>query len=149
MGLSPWLAAGVLALLARGPAVGTLPPPPPTHDCPHGPQRPCTEPAPPRQNDLGWLATNLFWPGEQDANGTVFACTYGPLVAYAEQHRKLVALGGCTPAGCPGCDGLHRRRRLQAASGNEDCPIANPSHSPITPIPVTKQNRNAVGSPKM
>lgn len=93
------------------------------------------EPPTPRQNRFGWQATNLFWPGEQDANGTVFSCVYGPLVAYAEKHQKLVALGGCTPAGCQGCDGLHRRRRLELAGGSSSvqaekaakCPIANSS----------------------
>ena len=107
---------------------GTLPPPPPTHDCPHGPEQPCTEPTPPQQNELGWQATNLFWPGEQDANGTVFSCVYGPLVAYAEKHQKLVALGGCTPAGCQGCNGLHRRR-LEGSSERRatHCPLANSS----------------------
>ena len=120
----------LLLLLCAASITGTLPPPPPTPDCPHGPDFPCREPAVPRQSDHGFFATNLFWPGEQDANGTVYACTYGPMVAYAEKHHKLVALGGCTPAGCQGCDGLHRRRQLGASSSNppppHPCPTAHP-----------------------
>ena len=63
---------------ATGPCPGTLPPHPPPHvtpDCPHGPTMPCREPAQPRL-ESGLASSNLFWPGEQDANGTVFSCTY-------------------------------------------------------------------------
>ena len=29
------------------------------------------------------------------------------MVTYAEKHKKLVAVGGCTPSGCAGCNGIH------------------------------------------
>ena len=81
------------------------PAPHPTSDCPNGPDHPCKEPAAPRIAS-GYASYNLFWPGEQDAEGNVYTCTYCPMVTLVNETR-LVALGGCTPSGCPGCNGIH------------------------------------------
>ena len=81
------------------------PPPPGTADCPNGPDHPCREPATP-QLSSGFASSNLFWPGEQDASGRVYTCTYCPMVTLSNQTR-LVAVGGCIPSGCPGCNGIH------------------------------------------
>lgn len=88
------------------PRPGPSPPTPPhTADCPNGPDHPCTEPATPKIAS-GYVSSNLFWPGEQDAEGRVYTCTYCPMVTLVNNTR-LVALGGCTPSGCPGCNGIH------------------------------------------
>jgi hypothetical protein len=79
--------------------------PPHTADCPNGPAQPCKEPAKPKIAS-GYETSNLFWPGEQDAEGQVYTCTYCPMITLFNNTR-LVALGGCTPSGCPGCNGIH------------------------------------------
>lgn len=87
------------------PQPGPSPSPPHTTDCPNGPDHPCTEPETPKIAS-GYVSSNLFWPGEQDAEGRVYTCTYCPMVTLVNSTR-LVALGGCTPSGCPGCNGIH------------------------------------------
>ena len=87
--------------------------PPSTKDCPTGPDHPCHEPATPKIA-AGYASSNLFWPGEQDAEGRVYTCTYCPMVTLVNRTR-LVAVGGCTPSGCPGCNGIH----VSDASGRE------------------------------
>ena len=84
---------------------GPPPAPPHTADCPNGPSQPCKEPAVPKIAS-GFESANLFWPGEQDAEGRVYTCTYCPMITLVNKTR-LVALGGCTPSGCPGCNGIH------------------------------------------
>ena len=92
---------------APSPPSPPRPPPAPPHtaDCPRGPAEPCKEPAQPRI-ESGYESYNLFWPGEQDAEGRVYTCTYCPMITLFNNSR-LVALGGCTPSGCPGCNGIH------------------------------------------
>ena len=88
-----------------GPPGPPPPPPPDTPDCPNGPDHACKEPATPRIA-AGYPSSNLFWPGESDAEGRVYTCTYCPMVTLYNNTR-LVALGGCTPVGCGGCNGIH------------------------------------------
>ena len=94
-------------MIAPSPPRPPSPPAPPhtTSDCPNGPDHPCKEPAAPKIAS-GYDSHNLFWPGEQDAEGRVYTCTYCPMLTLVNATR-LVALGGCTPAGCPGCNGIH------------------------------------------
>ena len=54
----------------------------------------------------GYETSNLFWPGEQDAQGRVYTCTYCPMVTLVNETR-LLAVGRCAPSGCPGCNGIH------------------------------------------
>ena len=90
---------------APQPAPPPAPPSPGTPDCPNGPAKPCREPATP-VIAAGYASSNLFWPGESDAEGNVYTCTYCPMVTLVNGTR-LVAVGGCTPSGCPGCNGIH------------------------------------------
>eukprot|EP01050_Picozoa_sp_SAG11_P024742 SAG11_NODE_5358_length_1584_cov_2.409428_1_plen_287_part_10 len=87
------------------PRPGPSPPIPHTADCPNGPAQPCKEPAKPKIAS-DYETSNVFWPGEQDAEGQVYTCTYCPMITLFNNTR-LVALGGCTPSGCPGCNGIH------------------------------------------
>jgi hypothetical protein len=91
--------------------------PGPTPDCPHGPTGPCNEPAVPKIAS-GYESSNLFWPGEQDAEGMSYACTYCPMVQLVNQTR-IVALGGCgknIPGCAPdsGCNGIHVSSRSRS-----------------------------------
>ena len=96
-------------------------PTPHTADCPNGPAQPCREPTTPKIAS-GYDTSNLFWPGEQDAEGRVYTCTYCPMITLFNNTR-LVALGGCTPSGCPGCNGIHVSEvvlRAAVAGTNQD-----------------------------
>ena len=77
-------------------------PPTPTHTPTH-----CFVAAsPPPRPAPSYASSNVFWPGEQDAGGTVYTCTYCPMVTLVNETR-LIAIGGCTPSGCSGCNGIH------------------------------------------
>lgn len=85
--------------------------PGPTPDCPHGPTGPCRQPAAPKIAS-GYESSNLFWPGEQDAEGMSYACTYCPMLQLVGNQTRIVALGGCGKniPGCgpdSGCNGIH------------------------------------------
>ena len=136
--LAGWCAA---APLPPGPPLnctqlpGPAPPPPPcgpdprawpcvhpgpTPDCPHGPTGPCREPAQPKPAS-GYESSNLFWPGEQDAEGMSYACTYCPMVQLVNRTR-IVALGGCGKniPGCgpdSGCNGIHLKSGRSRVGG--------------------------------
>ena len=74
-----------------------------------------------RQIKSGYETSNLFWPGEQDAQGRVYTCTYHPMVILVNETR-LLAMGGCTPAGCSGvCNGLHINLDRVSASCTMGC----------------------------
>ena len=47
----------------------------------------------------------------------MYSCTYCPNVALVNESR-LVAVGGCTPAGCSGCNGIHISERRGSALGS-------------------------------
>eukprot|EP01051_Picozoa_sp_SAG22_P002215 SAG22_NODE_98_length_20720_cov_17.226662_2_plen_1113_part_00 len=64
----------------------------------------------------GLRTTNLFWPGDSDADGTVFACTYIPTLVLANE-TTLIAHGACsTRPEC--CNGLHASGLPRRACGN-------------------------------
>ena len=87
------LTAAVAAVAAAAaPAAAAAAPPP----------KPLPEPPAPKIA-AGFRSSNIFWPGEQDAEGTVFACTYIPTLVFAN-HSRLIAHGSCStePADCNG-----------------------------------------------
>ena len=91
MSLSYMLTAAAVAVAAAAPAAAAAPPPKP-------------RPVPPAPKiAAGFRSSNIFWPGEQDAEGTVFACTYIPTLVFAN-HSRLIAHGSCStePADCNG-----------------------------------------------
>ena len=57
------------------------------------------------QIDAGYTTSNLLWPFEADASGTVFACTYLPTLVMAN-HSRLVAHGNCARKAV-NCNGIH------------------------------------------
>lgn len=63
-------------------------------------------------------------PGEQDSNGTVYTCTYCPMVTLVDMPNatRLVAVGGCTPSGCAGCNGIHISSASASSSGSPPYP---------------------------
>ena len=92
MSLSYMLTAAAVAVAAAAPAPAAAAPPP----------KPRPEPPAPKIA-AGFRSSNIFWPGEQDAEGTVFACTYIPTLVFAN-HSRLIAHGSCStePADCNG-----------------------------------------------
>lgn len=58
-----------------------------------------------------WTRRFTCGTGETDANGTTYTCVYCPMVTLVNSTR-LVALGTCTPSGCPGCNGIHLRQGI-------------------------------------
>ena len=93
MSLSYMLTAAAAAVAAAAaPAAAAAAPPP----------KPLPEPPAPKIA-AGFRSSNIFWPGEQDAEGTVFACTYIPTLVFAN-HSRLIAHGSCStePADCNG-----------------------------------------------
>ena len=46
----------------------------------------------------------------------MYTCTYCPMITMVNDSR-LVAIGGCTPAGCPGCNGIHVSRSQTGGGG--------------------------------
>jgi len=60
-------------------------------------------PPPPPHIPANFMTTNVFWPGESDANGTVYACTLLPTLVLANNTR-LIAHGSCgvRPQSCNG-----------------------------------------------
>eukprot|EP01045_Picozoa_sp_COSAG04_P047692 COSAG04_NODE_17932_length_455_cov_1.570225_1_plen_138_part_01 len=67
---------------------------------------PSSEPPTPRIA-ANLTTTNVFWPMEAAADGTVFACTYLPTLVLANRTR-LIAHGRCyTEAQARACGGYH------------------------------------------
>jgi hypothetical protein len=100
-------------LTIAGAVAGAVAAPPP-------PVKPRPEPPAPKIV-AGFRSSNIFWPGEQDAQGTVIACTYIPTLVFAN-HSRLIAHGSCTTE--PGdCNGFHvdeaRGGRAVAARARE------------------------------
>ena len=75
----------------------------------------------------GFASSNIFWPGDTDANGTVYQCTYIPTLVLAN-HTRLIAHGSCgTEANS--CNGLHLSASARLESGR-----GLPRGSPGNPI---------------
>ena len=72
-------------------------------------------PAPARPHiAAGFPTSNIFWPGDTDANGTVYQCAYIPTLVLAN-HSRLIAHGSCgTEANS--CNGLHIQQTRAAAA---------------------------------
>jgi hypothetical protein len=86
-------------------------------------------PEPPKpQIEAGYSTSNLFWPFEADANGTVFACTYLPTLVMANRSR-LVAHGNCARKAA-NCNGLH---------------TADPGYQQHSPTRLVRTNPNVEG----
>ena len=103
MSLSYMLTAAAAAVAAASAAAAAAPPP-----------KPRPEPPAPKIA-AGFRSSNIFWPGEQDAEGTVFACTYIPTLVFAN-HSRLIAHGSCStePADCNGFHVADSKARVGA-----------------------------------
>jgi hypothetical protein len=105
--LVPASGAAAVAQQQQLHAAGSAARPPPPHVGP----RP--EPAQPHIA-AGYPTSNIFWPGDTDANGTVYQCAYIPTLVLAN-HTRLIAHGNCgTEANS--CNGLHIQQSRAAAA---------------------------------
>jgi len=70
-------------------------------------------PAPPQPHiSAGFFTSNIFWPNEVDATGTVYPCTYIPALVLAN-HTRLIAHGSCAVKPTD-CNGLHLASRSRS-----------------------------------
>jgi hypothetical protein len=84
-----------------------------SHAAPSPPIGP--RPAPPQPHiAAGFASSNIFWPGDVDANGTVYQCVYLPTLVLAN-HTRLIAHGSCGTQP-HSCNGLHIQSRAAAAA---------------------------------
>ena len=83
----------------------------------------------------GYASSNIFWPGDTDANGTVYQCAYIPTLVLAN-HTRLIAHGSCgTEANS--CNGLHVQQfRAARAAATLESPDERglPRGTPGNPI---------------
>jgi len=125
--LVPASGAAAVAQQQQLHAAGSAARPPPPHVGP----RP--EPAQPHIA-AGYPTSNIFWPGDTDANGTVYQCAYIPTLVLAN-HTRLIAHGNCgTEANS--CNGLHiqQSRAASASATLEAGAHGLPPGTPGNPI---------------
>lgn len=113
--------AGAAASAARHTVVSSPPPP----------VGPVSAPAQPHIA-AGFASSNVFWPGDTDADGTVYQCAYIPTLVLAN-HTRLIAHGSCgTEANS--CNGLHIQRATFAESRLDSDDRGLPRGTPGNPI---------------
>ena len=113
--------AGAAASAARHTVVSSPPPPVGPHSAPAQPHI-----------AAGFASSNVFWPGDTDADGTVYQCAYIPTLVLAN-HTRLIAHGSCgTEANS--CNGLHIQRATFAESRLDSDDRGLPRGTPGNPI---------------
>jgi hypothetical protein len=123
-----WFTAFVVATSPAS-ATSTLPNTPLSSSPPHvGPR-----PAPARPHiGAGYASSNIFWPGDTDANGTVYQCAYIPTLVLAN-HTRLIAHGSCgTEANS--CNGLHVQQSARTGTLESPDERGLPHGTPGNPI---------------